>query len=130
MIREPRPVDMSGSCIPLQELPPACFRATVHGTVFCERGRQVARLNPGDDLLLLPDPPSEEPSAVWVHHPDGDVIGHLPPEIGALLAPWMRSGGRATAKALRVGGDEVPSWRRLLIEVRCSGGAFVGMGAG
>jgi hypothetical protein len=48
------------------------------------------------------------------------VLGHLPPEIEAWLTPWMLRGGRATARALRVRGDDVPSWRRLLIEVRCA----------
>jgi len=49
----------------------------------------------------------------------GDPVGHLPPEINAWLAPWMLRGGAASATAVRVGGSEVPSWKRLLIEVCC-----------
>ena len=41
----------------------------------------------------------------------------LPPEIEAWLAPWMLSGGGAKAKVLKVEKEDVPSWRRLLLEV-------------
>jgi len=73
----------------------------------------------GDLLVLIPDPPGQEDPEVWVHLPSGDPIGHLPPEISSWLAPWMIGGGRATATALRVHGSEVPSWRRVLVEVNC-----------
>ncbi|MGH7483054.1 MAG: hypothetical protein ACRELV_12940 [Longimicrobiales bacterium] len=99
--------------------PPSTFRATVHGTIFCDRSRQVDRVSPGEELLLLSDPPGEDDPGIWVHHRDGDLIGHLPPEIGAWLAPWVQGGGCATARVLRVDGRDVPSWRRLLIEVHC-----------
>lgn len=99
---------------------PACFRATVHGTVFCERTQHLDEVHEGDELLLIPGPPIEDDPGIWVHLPGGDLLGHLPPEIEAWLAPWMLRGGRATARALRVSGPEVPSWRRLLIEVTCS----------
>jgi hypothetical protein len=99
--------------------PPRCFRATVHGLVFGDRARHLDRLNEGDALLLIPDPPMEPDPAIWVHMPGGDLLGHLPPEIGAWLAPWMLRGGPASATAVRVHGSDVPSWRRLLIEVRC-----------
>ena len=98
---------------------PACFRATVHGTVFGTRARHLAEIHAGDELLLIPGPPMEEEPGVWVHLPAGDLVGHLPPEIEAWLTPWMLRGGRATARALRVGGSEEPSWRRLVIEVHC-----------
>lgn len=97
--------------------PPSRFRVTVHGTVFNGRARHLDRLNAGDTLLLVPDPPIDNAPGVWVHLADGDVLGHLPPEIEAWLGPWMARGGRATARAVRVSGDDVPSWRRLLIEV-------------
>jgi len=99
---------------------PRCFRATVHGLVFGDRSRHLARIQEGDELLLIPDPPLDDEPGIWVHLPDGDPIGHLPPEIEAWLAPWMLRGGRATARALRVSGADVPSWRRLLIEVTCA----------
>lgn len=67
----------------------------------------------------------DEPG-VWVHLPGGELLGHLPPEIEAWLSPWMLRGGRATSQALRVSGEDVPSWRRLLIEVRLE----IGMGNG
>ena len=99
--------------------PPEWFRTTVHGTVFGERAGHLQQVSAGDDLLLLPGPPIEEEPGVWVHLPGGEIIGHLPPEIEAWLSPWMLRGGRAAARAIRVSGANVPSWRRLLIEVHC-----------
>lgn len=98
---------------------PSIFRTTVHGTVFGHRAVHLDDLEAGDRLLLIPDPPGEEDPAVWVHLQSGDPVGHLPPEINAWLAPWMMRGGAASAIAVRVSGSEVPSWKRLLIEVRC-----------
>ncbi|HEX7240033.1 MAG TPA: HIRAN domain-containing protein [Longimicrobiaceae bacterium] len=98
---------------------PSTFRTTVHGTVFGERAAHLAALEPGDRLVLIPDPPGEEDPAVWVHLETGDPVGHLPPEINAWLAPWLLRGGSASAVAVKVGGAEEPSWKRLLIEVRC-----------
>jgi hypothetical protein len=103
---------------PLPPERPQCFRATVHGTVFGERAARLSELNPGDELLLLPGPPTDDEPGCWVHTREGDVIGHLPPEIEFWLAPWMLRGGRATATAVRVSSPETPSWRRLLLEVR------------
>lgn len=98
---------------------PERFYATVHGTVFGERSRRVDELDAGEELVLLPDPPGTEDPGVWVHRRGGDLIGHLPPEIEGWLAPWLIRGGAATATAVRVSGRDVPSWRRVLIEVRC-----------
>ncbi len=98
---------------------PATFRTTVHGTVFGRRAAHLGALNRGDRLLLIPDPPGASEPAVWVHLPSGDPLGHLPPEINQWLAPLMLSGGSASATTIRVGDDNVPSWKRLLIEVRC-----------
>lgn len=98
---------------------PDHFFATVHGTVFGERSRYVDDLEEGDELLLFPDPPVADDPGVWVHAREGDLIGHLPPEIEAWLAPWLLRGGLVSARAVRVSGDDVPSWRRVLIEVRC-----------
>lgn len=100
---------------------PHVFRSTVHGTVFGERAARLAELRGGDPLLLIPDPPDQEEPAVWVHRTSGDPLGHLPPEVNAWLAPWLLRGGAATAVALKVRGDEAPSWKRLLIEVRLQG---------
>lgn len=99
--------------------PPSLFRATVHGTVFGSRADHVACLEAGDPLVLIPDPPGEDDPAVWVHLKAGDPVGHLPPEINAWLAPYLMHGGAASAVAVRVSGGDVPSWKRLLIEVRC-----------
>ena len=106
---------------PLPPQHPATFRATVHGTVFCARSRHLSRLHAGDELLILPGPPCDDDPGVWIHMPEGDLIGHLPPEIEAWLAPWMLRGGYAKAHAVKVEGEDVPSWRRLVIEVQCCG---------
>jgi hypothetical protein len=104
---------------PLPPHTPACFRTTVHGTIFGERASFLVHVAEGDELLLLPGPPLDDEPGVWVHLPGGELIGHLPPEIEAWLSPWMQRGGHATARAIRVSGTDVPSWRRLLIEVQC-----------
>jgi hypothetical protein len=98
---------------------PQTFRTTVHGTVFGRRAAHLDDLEAGDRLLLIPDPPGGDDPAVWVHLQAGDPVGHLPPEINAWLAPWMMRGGAASAVAVRVSGSDVPSWKRLLIEVSC-----------
>jgi hypothetical protein len=98
---------------------PASFRSTVHGTVFGTRAAVVDRLREGEELLILPGPPVEDDPGVWVHRNGGDLVGHLPPEIEHWLAPWLLGGGRAQARAIRVRGQEAPSWRRLVIEVDC-----------
>ena len=105
-----------------QSLPPQAapvFRATVHGIVFGDRTRHLDAMQPGDDLILIPDPPGADIDQVWVHLEQGDPVGHLPNEIGSWLAPWMRRGGRARATTVKVGDSSVPSWKRLLIEVSC-----------
>lgn len=98
---------------------PETFRTTVHGTVFGHRASRLAQLTPGDEVVLIPDPPGADEPVVWVHLRGGDPLGHLPPEINAWLAPWLLRGGSASATAIRVGGLDVPSWKRLLIEVSC-----------
>lgn len=105
---------------PFPEGRPREFRATVHGTVFAGRDRHLEAVRAGDTLHLLPDPPGQPAPEVWVHLPGGDLVGHLPPEIGAWLAPWMLEGGAARARALKVAGSEAPSWRRLVLQVSCS----------
>jgi hypothetical protein len=103
----------------------ATFRTTVHGTIFAKRTSVLRSAAAGDPLVLIPDPPDADEPAVWVHMQGGDPVGHLPPEINAWLAPWMLRGGAASATVLRVGGNDVPSWKRLLIEVSCGEGAEV-----
>jgi hypothetical protein len=91
----------------------------VLGTVFAARAAVVQRLRPGDELIMVPDPPGTDVPAVWVHAGGGDVIGHIPLQIAAWLAPWMLAGGRASASVAKVGGEDVESWRRLIITVKC-----------
>lgn len=102
---------------PLPPERPACFRVTVHGTIFGTRSRHLRDLHAGDEVLLIPGPPVDDDPGVWVHTVDGNVIGHLPPEIEGWLTPWMLRGGHATARAVRVSGADTPSWRRVLLEV-------------
>jgi hypothetical protein len=105
---------------PLPQGQPSLFRTTVHGTIFAARASQVDVVHEGESLLLIPDPPGQDDPAVWVHRSGGDTVGHLPPEINGWLAPWLLKGGAARATVLKVRGPEEPSWRRLLIEVRCA----------
>ena len=95
------------------------FESPVHGTVFADRAAVVHRLRAGDALILVPDPPGAEVPAVWVHAAGGDVVGHLPVQIAAWLAPAMLAGARCTAAVLAVGGADAPSWERLTIDVSC-----------
>ena len=100
--------------------PPGRFRATVHGTCFADREQHLEGLRAGDELILIPGPPTDDDPGIWVHLRSGDTVGHLPPEIEQWMVPWMHRGGRATATAVRVGDAETPSWRRLIIEVVCA----------
>jgi hypothetical protein len=104
---------------PLPPGQPATFTTTVHGTVFGERAAHLAAVVPGEALMLIPDPPMEEEPAVWVHRAGGEPLGHLPPEISAWMATWLHRGGGAAVTALRVHGADVPSWKRLVVEIRC-----------
>lgn len=70
-------------------------------------------------MVLVPGPPVDDEPGVWVHLPGGDLVGHLPPEIECWLARWLLAGGTARARAVKVRGEEEPSWRRLLVEVTC-----------
>jgi hypothetical protein len=108
--------------LPLPPDQPPTFRTTVHGTIFGRRSAHMEAIAEGTPLLLIPDPPTEDEPAVWVYLTAGDPVGHLPPEINAWLAPWLLRGGRCSAVAVEVGDDNVPSWRRLLIEVQCGEG--------
>lgn len=111
---------MSHSSPPFPDGQPPRFRSTVHGTVFAGRDRYVDTLNAGDEVLLVADPPVQDEPEVWVHLTSGEPIGHLPPDIGRWLWPWLSRGGVATARLLRVHGADTPSWSRLLLEVSCS----------
>jgi len=94
------------------------FSTPVYGTVFARRSEAVHRLSPGDRLILVPDPPGAEPPTVWVHAPGGDVVGHLSPDVNAWLAPSMLSGTCYCGEVIVVRGDDVASWKRLVIAVR------------
>lgn len=95
------------------------FRTTVYGTVFGRRTEVVHRLSRGDRLILVPDPPGSQPPTVWVHARGGDVVGHLSPDVNSWLAAVMLEGGCYGAEVTEVRGDDVASWKRLVITVRC-----------
>jgi HIRAN domain-containing protein len=94
------------------------FHTPVLGTVFGRRTEVVHRLQAGDRLILVPDPPGTNPQDVWVHARGGDVIGHLPEDVSCWLAPAMLDGSCYSAEVVEVRGDDVASWKRLLITVR------------
>lgn len=95
------------------------FRTAVYGTVFAKRSTAVRRLTAGESLILVPDPPGIDDPSIWVHAAGGDVVGHLSPDLSSWLVPWMLAGHRCRAIVARVGGAEVASWKRLVIDVRC-----------
>ena len=101
---------------PFPEGQPSRFRATVHGTVFAGRDRFVEGLCDGDEVRLVADPPMKD-------EPGGLVHLDLSPDIAGWLWPWLIHGGVAKARLLRVRGDDVPSWRRLVLEVSCVSGS-------
>ena len=115
---------MAYAAPPLPSGCPSQFRATVLGTVFGGRERLLEALRLGDPLVLVADPPGQTDPEVWVHLASGDPVGHLPREISAWLWPWLCGGGVARAFVLAVHGLDTPSWRRLLVEVRCDGGTI------
>lgn len=94
------------------------FRTPVYGTVFGRRAQVVRRLNTGDRLILVPDPPGIYPPTVWVHARGGDVVGHLSPDVNSWLAPSMFAGICYGAEVELLRGDDVASWKRLVISVR------------
>lgn len=95
------------------------FHTPVYGTVFGRRRTVLHRLCVGDRLILVPDPPGTDEPSVWVHARGGDVVGHLSPDVNSWLVPWMLAGGRCGAVVAQVGGDDVASWKRLVITVHC-----------
>ncbi len=105
--------------IPLTAPRDTHLRTPVYGTVFGKRMEVVHRLHVGDHLILVPDPPGTGNPAVWVHARGGDVVGHLPYTVSSWLVPWMLEGGRCGASVQRLESDEVPSTRRLIVEVTC-----------
>jgi len=117
--RSPSTASMTYDPPPFPDGCPPRFRATVHGLVFADRARLLDELMAGDPLAVVADPPGQDEPGVWLHTAGGDPVGHLPPEIARWLWPWLRDGGHADAVALRVGDDETPSWRRLVLRVEC-----------
>ena len=101
---------------------PSSFRSTLHGTVFAGREQLLEELHDGDRVLVIPDPPGTDDPEVWIHLSTGEPVGHLPPEINAWLWPRLREGERASATALRVHGEEIPSWRRVVVKVELGSG--------
>lgn len=94
------------------------LRTNVHGTVFAARLAVVERLETGQKLLLVPDPPQDgEAPAVWLHVAGGDVLGHLPVQVAAWLAPWLLNGGRCMARVTCLRGADVESWNRVEVEL-------------
>lgn len=94
------------------------FQSPVYGTVFGRRTEVVHRLRSGDRLILVPDPAGADPQTVWVHARGGDVVGHLSPDVSAWLSPSMLAGSCYGAEVSEIRGDDVASWKRLVITVR------------
>lgn len=94
------------------------FETPVYGTIFARRSEAAHRLREGDALILVPDPPGTDEPSVWVHARGGDVVGHLSPDVNAWLAALMNDGERWGAVVTQVNGDDVASYKRLVITVR------------
>jgi hypothetical protein len=107
---------------PSRQAAPSAFRSTLHGTVFAGRERLLEELHDGDPVLVVPDPPGDDEPGVWIHLPSGEPLGHLPPEISHWLWPRLQAGERARATALRVHGEDAPSWRRVVVRVELESG--------
>jgi hypothetical protein len=105
----------------MSSIPPGTreFDTPVYGTVFARRSDALHRLRVGDPLILVPDPPGTDQPNVWVHAPGGDVLGHLSPDINTWLVPMMLESTRCGAVVTHLGGDDVASYKRLIITVRC-----------
>ena len=97
------------------------FATSVYGTIFGQRSSVLDRLRVGDQLILVPDPPGTDEPNVWVHAPGGDVVGHLAPDINRWLVPSMLDGCRCNGVVAHLGSDDVASYKRLVINVRCRG---------
>ena len=93
------------------------FDVPVYGTIFGDRRIAVQRLQPGDRLILVPDPAGVEQPSVWVHATGGDVVGHLSPDVNRWLVPRMLAGGRYSAVTKSIGAETTESWRRLIITI-------------
>lgn len=94
-------------------------RIKVQGTVFARRPDVIDRLQVGEPLVLVPDLlVDDEPPAVWVHVRGGDVLGHVPGQVAAWLAPYLLAGGRCRAEVAMVRGPDAPSWERVAIELQ------------
>jgi hypothetical protein len=107
---------------PSRPAAPSAFRSTLHGTVFAGRERLLEELHDGDPVQVVPDPPGDAEPGVWIHLPTGEPLGHLPPEISRWLWPRLQAGDRARATALRVHGEDAPSWRRVVVRVELESG--------
>ena len=98
--------------------PPAVW-VHVQGGVFAarasvvDRPRVVYTSDPVDDLPGVDD----GPPGVWEHVQGGDVLGHVPVQVAAWLAPYMLGGGRCRASVVHVAGPETASWHRVEIEL-------------
>ncbi len=95
----------------------AQFETAVYGTIFAERARVVARLQVGDQLILVPDAPGVESPSVWVHAPGGDVVGHVSPELSRWMVQRMLDGARYGAVVSGVATADTESWKRLTMTV-------------
>lgn len=93
------------------------FETPVYGTVFGGRAAVVARLHPGDRVILVPDPPGVDEPSVWVHATGGDVIGHLSPDVNRWMVQAMLDGARYGARVHTIGEQGTASWKRLVIAV-------------
>src|SRR4051794_23764560 len=93
------------------------FDVAVYGTIFAERRRAVERLQTGDRLILVPDPPGVDEPSVWVHATGGDVLGHLAPDVNRWMVARMLDGSRYSASVKSVAREGTASWKRLVITI-------------
>jgi len=81
------------------------FHTKIVGSTFCGGQNLIPELDRGDPLQLVRDPENEfDTNAVQVRNENGDLLGHLPKDTAAEVAPLMDGGTEVKAKVAEITG--------------------------